>query len=99
MITPRMILRAKNYVTRNRLRSVIHDELGKKGILNASTGKPFSKVYIDYVLRGERQNYEIEKAFMEMILEMKRMREALEEEFEEAFAEEIKEQKRETLSH
>ena len=86
MITPQMVLRGKEYISSSRLRSAVYNELVKRGIVNASTNKPFTKAHIDQVFRGDRENVEIEEVFISMILEKKRKRAELLKEYKEEFA-------------
>ena len=82
-----MLLRGKEFISSNRLRSVFYNELLKRNIVNASTNKPFTKAHIDQVLRGERENIEIEEVFISLILEKKRKRSELLNEYKAEFDE------------
>ena len=87
MITPKMVLRGKEFISSNRLRSVIYEESKKRNVINMSTGKPFTKAHIEMVLRGERENIDIEELFITLILERKKKREDLEKSYKKEFDE------------
>lgn len=83
MISKEVLQSAKKYVSKNRLRAVFYDELIKNEIYNQRTGKPYSSEYIYMVLKGERENLEIEKVIINLINEMKQKREAIEKDYRE----------------
>lgn len=85
MITPRMLLRARHFIAKHSLRNVIYNEMISRDLLNPSTNKPYSKTHIDYVLKGERENFFIENVVIELILKRKAEREALEENYKKEF--------------
>lgn len=97
MITPRMLLRGKEFVAKNSLRTVIFNEMERQELVNPSTKKPYSKSYIDQVLHGKRENFIIENVLLELILKRKAQREAIEQTYHKEFEENPLESKHEKL--
>jgi hypothetical protein len=89
MITPKMVMRAKNYVSKFGLASVVHAEMKNRGVLNPYNNKPYTLGFIKRILRGEQENCDIETTFLQIIIDKKKEREALQEKYKEEFKEEL----------